>query len=394
MAARREGREDRDFTCRSFRGSRGGTEHFIAVQAPPGIDLAMQLDLLERRYGQAVDSLGLSPQTAIFRRFFLSDITTQAPALEASGLVGNAESGPVAVSIVQQQPLPFSKVALLAYHIDDKAPVVKHRLSPDHLVVDKGGRSHVWSTGLCTGAGGEAEVVSSATQTRIVFDELSNVLTRHGGTLRDSCIRTWIYLKDIDIFYAGMVKSRAELFLHHGLTKDTHFIASTGIQGSCAHRHDLMMMDAYSILGLRPGQVSYVNDFDALCPTADYNVTFERGTRVSYADRSHYFISGTASIDDAGRVLYLGDVLRQLERALANVEALLRSGATDLSALMHLLVYLRDPADFLRVEAYLAERFANLPINIVVGPVCRPEWLIEVECIAIAANGDPAFPGF
>ena len=58
-------------------------------------------------------------------------------------------------------------------------------------------------------------------------------------------------------------------------------------------------MDAYSILDLASEQVSYLNDFDRLCPTTDYNVTFERVTRVAYADRSHHFISGTASIDRA-----------------------------------------------------------------------------------------------
>ncbi len=45
-------------------------------------------------------------------------------------------------------------------------------------------------------------------------------------------------------------------------------------------------------------------------------------------------------------MLHPGDVLRQLERALENVEALLHSGEADLRNMTHLLVYLRDPADF------------------------------------------------
>ena len=60
-------------------------------------------------------------------------------------------------------------------------------------------------------------------------------------------------------------------------------------------------MDAYSLLGLQPEQVSYLNDFDRLCATKDYDVTFERGTRIAYADRTHHFISGTASIDTSRR---------------------------------------------------------------------------------------------
>ena len=153
-------------------------------------------------------------------------------------------------------------------------------------------------------------------------------------------------------------------------------------------------MDAYSILGLAPEQMSYLNDFDRLCPTRDYGVTFERGTRIGYADRAHHFISGTASIDATGAVVHRGDVLRQLDRALENVDALLRSGTADLDDLMHLTVYLRDPSDFPRVDGYLAERFRALPMVIVQGAVCRPEWLIEVEGIAAVADRAPGLPAF
>ena len=191
-----------------------------------------------------------------------------------------------------------------------------------------------------------------------------------------------------------MVAARTALFARQGLTRDTHYLASTGIEGACAHRYDLVLMDAYSILGLAPHQVSYLNDFDRLCATKDYDVTFERGTRIGYADRAHCFISGTASIDRAGQVVHRGQVLRQLDRALDNVAALLRAGGAGLGDLSHLLVYLRDPSDFPRVAAVLRESFPSLPSLIVQGAVCRPEWLMEVEGIAVAPQADPALPRF
>src|ERR671939_2083204 len=80
---------------------------------------------------------------------------------------------------------------------------------------------------------------SPAAQTRGIFNGLIDILAREGGTLRDHCVRTWIYLKDVDVFYQGMVDSRRELFARHGLTEETHYIASTGIEGACAHRFDL-----------------------------------------------------------------------------------------------------------------------------------------------------------
>lgn len=376
---------------RCFQGT-DGAEHFISVEAPPQLGLTEQIQCIERRYSEACETLDLPRETAVFRRIFVSDVINQATLVRNSELFGGSPDSPVAVSIVQQPPLPGSKIALFAYHIASGMPVTKRRLSPKHLVAEKSGLRHLWSTRLCAGAYGSS--ASALAQTREVFNDLIGALSSEGGNLRDHCVRTWIYLKDVDVFYQAMVDSRSELFRQEGLTKETHYIASTGIEGACAHRYDLVAMDAYSVLGLVPGQVSHLSDLDHLCPTHDYSVTFERGTRIAYADRSHLFISGTASIDGAGRVVHPGDVLRQLERALKNMDALLRSGSATLADMMHLTVYLRDPTDFPRVAGYLSERFPALPIAIVHAAVCRPEWLVEIEGIAIASNADPKLPAF
>ena len=86
--------------------------------------------------------------------------------------------------------------------------------------------------------------------------------------------------------------------------------------------------------------------------------------------------------------------MRQFDHALDNVEALLRAGSAGLSELMHLIVYLRDPTDHPRIKTALSERLPGVPAIIVQGPVCRPEWLVEVEGIAIADNEDLTLPSF
>lgn len=377
---------------RSFGGTRGGSEHFISVEAQGELGLAAQIAQIEERYASARAALGLADETAVFRRIFISDALNQADAIRNSALVRATPDSPVAISLIQQPPLPRSKVALLAYHLSDDATVSKTRLTNNHLLVMKNGRRHLWTTELCAEQiGADA---SPSTQMRAAFDDLIRSLAGEGGTLRDNCVRTWIYIKDVDIFYQGIVDGRAAVFAEQGLTGDTHFIASTGIQGACQHRYALVAMDAYSNLDLEPGQVSYLNDFSRLCATKNYHVHFERGTRVAYADRAHHFISGTASIDKAGQVVHIGDVLRQFDYAMDNVEALLRSGGACLADLMHLIVYLRDPTDYAQIEARLAERLPALPTIVVQGAVCRPQWLVEVEGIAITANDAPTLPSF
>ncbi len=380
------------FASRSFYSSSGGAEHFISVSAPQEFTLTEQIEFMLERYAEARRALNLNPETAVFRRIFLSDILNQAAVVRNSSLVDNPPEGPVAISIVQQAPLPNSKLALLAYHIDSAPPVSKSRLSPKNILVEKAGLRHLWSTGLC--ASESCSPTSAVAQTQEIFQALINTLSTRGATLRDNCVRTWIYLKDVDVFYRPMVDQRRELFTREGLTANTHYIASTGIEGACAHQYDLVALDAYSMIDLIPQQISYLNDFKHLCATKDYNVTFERGARISYADRSHCYISGTASIDRAGKVMHPGNVLLQLDHALGNVEALLHSGVATLQDLMYLLVYLRDPTDFAPVDTYLSNRFPDLPTIIVQAAVCRPDWLVEVEGVAVVANDAASMPNF
>ncbi|MGO9755002.1 MAG: Rid family hydrolase [Roseiarcus sp.] len=377
---------------RSFPGTSGGAEHFISIEARGELDLAGQIAQIERRYATTRAALGLAEETAVFRRIFVSDVMNQSARVRTSALVRTTQDSPVAVSLVRQPPASGAKIALLAYHLDD-ATLGKRRLSKHDLLVEKNGRRHLWTTGLCAGQNDDA-LASPAAQTRAVFGDLIGALASQGATLRDNCVRTWIYLKDVDVFYRGMAESRGEVFAENGLTGDSHFIASTGIEGACAHRYDVVAMDAYSNIDVEPRQVSYLNDFDRLCATKDYNVTFERATRVAYSDRAHIFISGTASNDSAGEVVHRGDVRRQLDRASENISALLRAGSASLEDLAHLIVYLRDPSDFALIEGRLNEQFAGLPTAIVQGAVCRPEWLVELEGVAIARQAEASMPGF
>ncbi len=378
--------------CRSFVGASHVGEHVFALTAPGELDFREQIAHIESCYAEAMAGLGLSPETAVFRRVFLSDALNQAEVIRRSSFAQETTDNPVAISIIQQPPMPYAKLAMIAYHVEALTPLVKTRPAPHHVVIERGAQRHLWSTRLC--AQDTDKAFSSATQTHSVFENLLGVLTANGATLADNCVRTWLYIKGIDMFYQGLVDCRREWFVRHGLTADTHYIASTGIEGAGAHRHDLVTMDAYSILGLKPEQVSYLNDFEHLCPTKDYNVTFERGTRIAFADRCHHYISGTASIDKAGDVVHPGNVLLQVERTVENIEALLRSGSGALDDLLYIIVYLRDPADYGRIAAFLAERLPGLPSVIVQAPVCRPDWLIEIEGIAATGNDQKDLPAF
>ena len=89
-----------------------------------------------------------------------------------------------------------------------------------------------------------------------------------------------------------------------------------------------------------------------------------------------------------GEVLYAGDVRRQTERMWENVEALLKEADCGFGDVGHIIVYLRDIADYAVVKEMFDKRFPDIPRVVTLAPVCRPGWLVEMECMAVKKISD------
>ena len=96
----------------------------------------------------------------------------------------------------------------------------------------------------------------SHTQSRRVLVDYDHWLESRGLRLADHVVRTWWFVGAIDGDYQGLVDARREYFETRGLTADTHYIASTGIQGGLPERDAKVGMDAYTIAGLQPDQIA------------------------------------------------------------------------------------------------------------------------------------------
>jgi enamine deaminase RidA (YjgF/YER057c/UK114 family) len=367
----------------------GGVEEYHLVARPTACgNIGTQLEWVSGAYRQTLEDLGLDAQTAVFKRFFCSDLANQAAALEACPISNpHRLDEPCAVSWSGQSPMSPAKVALWAYHFNDAGRNLEKCREGACLTLRRNGLRHHWTTGIACPNGD-----TSYDQTRGIFDKYDSFLKERNLSLADSVLRTWLFVEDIDSNYQEVVAARREVFAERGLTRDTHFIASTGIEGASVDAGAKITMDAYAISGVRREQVEYLAALDHLSPTHVYGVTFERGTSVSYRDRKHIIISGTASIDDTGEILYEGDVPRQLERTLENVEALLEQAGATLEDMCVFVVYVRDPADHVLVWKLMRDRFGQAPIEVVLAPVCRPGWLVEVEGMAILPSSNPGLP--
>ncbi len=118
--------------------------------------------------------------------------------------------------------------------------------------------------------------------------------------------------------------------------------------------------------------------------------SFSRGMRIDLNGLTILLISGTASIDETGKSVHIGDFRAQMQRTLDNITGLLESEGCTWHDIVRTSCYLRDiDRDY---EAFNEERTAffaaqgldPLPASTgIQAKLCRPELLVEIEAIAM-----------
>ena len=125
--------------------------------------------------------------------------------------------------------------------------------------------------------------------------------------------------------------------------------------------------------------------------------SFSRGMRIDLGSVTILLISGTASIDEHGKSVHIGDFRAQMRRTLSNITSLLASEGCTWRDIVRTSCYLRDiDRDY---DAFNEERTAfykeqgldPLPASTGIQAIlCRPELLIEIEAIAIFRTNQAA----
>ena len=355
-----------------FSPAKGIAEYHAMVRlTDPTCDTAEQFKRIETTIRLVQEDV---QETAlVWKRYFVSDAINQYVFIKSDQNT--------AISIVQQPPLNGTKVAVWLYFAPD-AYLIK---DIQGTIMEHSSYRHLYHTQL------HSQGTDETSQTETLFNHYIQLLAAKGCTLEKHCLRTWVFVQNVDTNYAGMVVSRRECFEREGLTSSTHFIASTGIEGKYMYPDVLVFMDAYAVQGLKPEQIQYLYAPTHLSPTYQYGVTFERGTAIHYGDRRHVFISGTASINNRGEIEHPMDIIKQADRMFENIRTLLAEVDTDMNDVAHLIVYLRDISDYKTIVSYMAQNYPHIPHVIVWAPVCRPGWLVEAECIAIKEIKDNRF---
>ncbi|MEJ2602546.1 MAG: RidA family protein [Gammaproteobacteria bacterium] len=268
--------------------------------------------------------------------------------------------------------MPLQSVAIVSARDEDPDPSMR-----THGLRLRVGEEIRFYVGAIVGSGEGA-----CAQTQSMFLEAEDLL-RHAGMDFSDVVRTWIYLRDIDRDYGDLNRARRAFFQERGIDPVP---ASTGIGGGPASRAHDVCLAVYAARADDPAPRTVMTS-PTLNEAMQYGADFVRGMRVEEGGLARLYVSGTASIDEHGSTVHVGDIAAQTDRMLMNMETLLGRQGAGFGDIVSAVTYLRHPVDGERVRSRMRDAgFRGFPHVLVQAGICRPDLLCETEVLAILSG--------
>lgn len=106
---------------------------------------------------------------------------------------------------------------------------------------------------------------------------------------------------------------------------------------------------------------------------------------------SMVFVRGQIGQDlDTSENVAIGDASGQAEKAMANIKQLLEEAGAKLEHICKITIYIVDPRyreAVYRVVGHWLKGVYPVSTGIVVSALARPEWLVEIDVIAVIPDG-------
>jgi enamine deaminase RidA (YjgF/YER057c/UK114 family) len=157
------------------------------------------------------------------------------------------------------------------------------------------------------------------------------------------------------------------------------------------------LQELFAEVGNAPVTKRAITNHAALNEAYDYGSAFSRGLRIDLNGLSLLLISGTASIDEQGQTVHVGELRAQVRRTFDNITKLLASEGATWHDIVRTTCYLRDiERDYQafneeRTNFYKEQQLDPLPASTGIQAIlCRPDLLIEIEAIAMFRRESPS----
>jgi enamine deaminase RidA (YjgF/YER057c/UK114 family) len=222
--------------------------------------------------------------------------------------------------------------------------------------------------------------LSRPEQTRRTLEDLQAILMSAGFDFTD-IVRTWFYLDHILTWYDDFNLARTKIY--SGVKFRTGSMpASTGI-GAQNPNGTALALAAWAFRPLEKNACAREIASPLQCPAPAYGSAFSRAMEISTNAGRRLFISGTASIAQGGKTLWLDDVHKQVDQTMLVVDEILRARGFTLANLSRATAYFRHAAGAAALEKWLATHaLTQMPVVPTQCDICRDNLLFELEAEA------------
>ncbi|MEO0293475.1 MAG: RidA family protein [candidate division WOR-3 bacterium] len=225
-------------------------------------------------------------------------------------------------------------------------------------------------------------------QAENMFRKAEALLKSKGASYRD-VVRTWIYVDKILDWYNEFNLARNTCYKEFGLIPKEEKLniieefplpASTGIGGKNPKGASTIM----DLLAVSPKAGSKIQirplPGTLQCPPYKYGSAFARATCVVEPEVKWIFVSGTASINEKGESIHLGDFPSQVKHTIEVVKSLISLEGASIKDLCEATIFIKRESDFpIYQEISKSLGLSDIPALYLIADVCREELLFELE---------------
>jgi len=214
-----------------------------------------------------------------------------------------------------------------------------------------------------------------------VLQTIHRALAEAGMHFRD-VVRTWFYVDRILDGYGEFNRVRTAFFEQNGVIS---LPASTGIgapnaAGAAVVAKVIAMLPKNSNVEIKRIQSPLQ------CEASAYGSSFSRAMEVRDSSTRTLYVSGTASIEPAGRTVHAGNAAKQIETTMEVVCALIEEAGMVLTDTTRAIAYFRHSEHIPLWHDYCRKRqLLPLPIILIPSDICRDDLLFEIELDAARA---------